>query len=155
TITDRVIQLADHAPVGSQLDLEVVTEQPRGPSGACRVDLFREVAAELDAARELRLVAAVANADSGRVAIGCCAGLRVAQLADLVAAAEIRALFGHEVDSGGAREAGLPAVLVTLLEVDAGGVGEPSLHPGDQVALADLYAVIRPLVFQRIVQVEI
>src|SRR5262245_45465783 len=77
TITDRVIQLADHAPVGSQLDLEVVTEQPRGPSGACRVDLFREVAAELDAARELRLVAAIANADSGSVAIGCGAGLRV------------------------------------------------------------------------------
>src|SRR5439155_26910550 len=77
------------------------------------------------------------------------------QIADLGAAAEIPALFRHEVDSGGAREAGLSAALVTLLEVNAGTVGESSLHARDQVALAYLRAVVRPLIFQCIVQVEI
>src|SRR5207247_11422868 len=115
--------------LGIQLEFEVVTEQRVGPMGVMTVDLCPEVPARLDAARELRLIAPVANADSSRLAIGRSAGLRVAQRADLRAAAEIPALFRHEVDSGGAREAGLPAVLVTLLEVDAGAVGEPYLHP--------------------------
>src|SRR5262249_15824291 len=99
-------------------------------------------------ARELHLIATVAHADSRSPAIGRGAGLRVAQLADLRAAAEIPALFRHEVDSGGTREAGLSAVLVTLLEVDPAAVAEPSLHPPDQIALADVHAVVRPLVFQ-------
>src|SRR5262249_54585235 len=61
----------------------------------------------------------------------------------------------HEVDSGGAREAGLPAALIALLEVHAGAVGESSLHSGNQVSLADLRAVVRALVFQRVVEIKI
>src|SRR5439155_3912118 len=56
------------------------------------------------------------------------------------------------------REAGHRPLLVTLLDVDAGAVGKPSLFPRDQSAPADPLAplaVVRPLVFQRIVQVEI
>src|SRR5690349_10439707 len=97
--------------------------------------------AKLDPARELHLVAAIANLDSRRVAIGGRAGQRVAQRADFRAAAEIPTFFRHEVDSSGAREAGLAAVLITLLGVDTGTVGEPSFHPRDQVALAKLHAV--------------
>src|SRR6266498_2883823 len=44
--------------------------------------------------------------------------------------------------------------MVTLLEVDAGTVGEPRLRARDQVAPTDLLAIVRPLVFQRIVQVK-
>src|SRR5262249_23610736 len=40
-------------------------------------------------------------------------------------------------------------------DVDAGAVGEPSLLSRDQVAAADLLPVVRPLVFQRVVHVEI
>ena len=47
------------------------------------------------------------------------------------------------------------AVLITLLDVDAGAVGESSFLARDQVTPADSLAVVRPLVFQRIVQVEI
>src|SRR5439155_8852924 len=76
--------------------------------------------------------------------------------AEFRAAAEIPAFFRHEVDTGGAREAGQrPAVLVTLLEVDAGTIGEPSLHARDQVASTGSHAVVRPLVFQRVVHVKI
>src|SRR5260370_18680716 len=48
-----------------------------------------------------------------------------------------------------------PAILVTLLDVDTGSVGEPRLHARDQVALsaAKQQPVVCPLVFQRIVQV--
>src|SRR5207244_6349220 len=155
-ITDRVVQLADHAPVGRELELEVVAKQPQAPFGMSQVELFRVVPAILDRARELHLIQAVAHADSTRPAIGLGAGLRVAKPAELRASAEIPALFRHEVDSGGVREAGLRvAALVTLLEVDAGGVGEPSFLPRDQVAPADSLAVVRALVFERIVQVEI
>src|SRR5262249_13568341 len=132
-ITERVVQPAEHAPVGSQLHLEAVTEQPRGPFGMCRVELFRDVPAILDPARELRLIAAISQFDSSRLAIGRGAGQRIAQFADLRAAAEIPALFRHEVDSRCACEAGLSAVLVALLEVDAGAVGEPSFHARYQV----------------------
>src|SRR5437773_11978604 len=47
------------------------------------------------------------------------------------------------------------SILVTLLDVDTGGVGEPRLRARDQVALAAAkqLAVVRPLVFKRIVQV--
>ena len=96
--------------------------------------------------------------DSGGLAIGRGAGLRVEQLAELRAGAEIPALLGHEVDSGGVREATLRrASLVTLLHVNAGAVGKPRLHARDQVAPAadlDQLIVVRPFVFQRIVQVK-
>src|SRR5438552_12048662 len=48
------------------------------------------------------------------------------------------------------------SILVTLLDVDTGGVGEPRLRARNQVALAAAkqLAVVRPLVFQRIVQVK-
>src|SRR5256712_12110611 len=48
------------------------------------------------------------------------------------------------------------SILVTLLDVDTGGVGEPRLRARDQVALtaAKQLAVVRPLVFQRIVQIK-
>src|SRR5215470_15784268 len=65
-------------------------------------------------------------------------------------------LFRREVDSGGVRKAAQgPAILVTLLDVDTGSVGEPRLCARDQVALAATkqQAVVCPLVFQRIVQV--
>src|SRR5262249_20240121 len=48
-------------------------------------------------------------------------------------------------------------ILVTLLEVDAGAVRKPRLHARDQVApaaIVDQLAVVRPLIFQRIVQVK-
>src|SRR5712692_3804711 len=47
-------------------------------------------------------------------------------------------------------------ILVALLDVDTGGVGEPRLRPRDQVALAAAkqLAVVRPLVFQQIVHVK-
>src|SRR5262249_26871855 len=110
---------------------------------------------KLDPARELHRIAAVAQTDSRRLAIGCGACERIAQSADFCASAEIPALFRHEVDSGGAREAGRCAVLVTLLEVDAGTIGEPAFNSRDEVALADLRAVVCPLVVQRIVQVHV
>src|SRR6267142_2315680 len=46
-------------------------------------------------------------------------------------------------------------ILVTLLDVDTGSVGEPRLRARDQVALAAVkqQPVVCPLVFQRIVQV--
>src|SRR5262249_29230211 len=101
----------------------------------------------------LHLIPAVAHADSSRLALGLGAGLRVAQLAELRAAAEVPALFRHEVDSGGVREtAERPAILVTLLDVGAGAIREPSLLPVahisllllpvDQVAPADRQAVL-------------
>src|SRR5260370_18037377 len=66
------------------------------------------------------------------------------------------ALFGREVDSGGVSESAQgSAILVTLLDVDTGSVGEPHLRARDQVALAAVkqQPVVCPLVFQRIVQV--
>src|SRR5258707_14669817 len=47
------------------------------------------------------------------------------------------------------------SILVTLLDVDTGSVGEPHLRARDQVALAAVKQrpVVWPLVFQRIVQV--
>src|SRR5262249_9946764 len=154
-ITERVVQLAQHAPVRIQLNFEVVAEQPRGPSGICQVGLLREVPAILDPAGELRLFAAVAQFDSRRLAVGRGAGKPITKLADLRAAAEVPVFFRHEVDSGGAREAGLSAALIALLEVHAGAVGESSLHSGNQVSLADLRAVVRALVFQRVVEIKI
>src|SRR5215472_12507975 len=124
----------------------------------CQVGLFHVVPAKLDGARELYLIQAVAHVDSGGLAIGRGAGLRVEQFAELRAAAEIPVLFGHKVDSGRAREAALRgASLITLLGVDAGAVAQPRLHARDQVAPAaamDQLIVVRPLVFQRIVQVK-
>src|SRR6266849_9760337 len=122
-----------------------------------QVELFRVIPAILDPARELHFSQAVAHADPGRLAIGLGAGLRVAQFAELPAAAEIPALLRREVDSGGVSEAaqGRP-ILVTLLDVDTGGVGEPRLRARNQVALAAAkhLAIVRPLVFQRIVQIK-
>src|SRR5258707_8613266 len=120
------------------------------------VQLFRVIPAELDRARELQLSQAVAHAEPCRLAIGLGAGLRVAQFAELRAAAEIPMLFRREVDSGGVSEAAQgPTILVTLLDVNTGSVGEPRLHARDQAALAATKqeAVVCPLVFQRIVQV--
>src|SRR5262249_6213474 len=139
TIADRVVQLAEHAPVGIELHFEVVAEEPRGPSGVRQIGLFREVAAILNPARKLRLIAAIAQFDSSRLAIRRGAAQRIAKFADLRTAAKIPVFFRHEVNSGCAREASLAAVLVTLLEVYAGAVGESSLHPRGQVALADLH----------------
>src|SRR5215469_1370080 len=47
--------------------------------------------------------------------------------------------------------------MVTLLDVDAGAVGEPRLRARDQGTLAapEEQTVVHPLVFQRIVQVNI
>src|SRR5579883_2227472 len=149
-----MVHPAEHSPVGSELELEVVTEQPRGRPRVRQVRLFRIVPPIFDPARKLQLPAAIAQADSRRFAIGRGAGQRVAQLADLRAAAEIPAFSRHEIDSGGTRKAGLSAVLVTLLEINIGTVGESSLDPRCQVALAELHAVVGPLVFQRIVHVD-
>src|SRR5262245_25668054 len=120
-----------------------------------RVELFRVILAILDPARKLHLIEAVAHSDSSRPAIGLGASLRIVQPAELGASAEIPAFFRYEIDAGGVRETGQRlAVLVALFEVNAGTVGEPSLHARGQVASTDLNAVVRPLVFQRIVQVE-
>src|SRR2546428_5297453 len=156
-ITDRVVQFADYAPVGRQLQLEIVTKQPRSRVGMRPVELFRVIPAILDRARELYLIQPVAHAHPGRLAIGLGAGLRVAQLAELRVASQIPALFRREVDSSGVSKAAQgPPILVTLLDVDTGGVGEPRLRARNQVALAAAkqLAVVRPLVFQRIVQVK-
>src|SRR5215472_9722108 len=124
----------------------------------CQVGLFHVVPAKLDGARELYLIQAVTHVDSGGLAIGRGAGFRVEQFAEFRTAAEIPALFGHKVDSGRVREAALRrASLVTLLGVDAGAVAQPRLHTRNQVAPAaamDQLIVVRPLVFQRIVQVK-
>src|SRR5258708_25681401 len=120
------------------------------------VQLFRVIPAELDRARELQLSQSIAHAEPCRLAMGLSSGLRVAQLADLGAAAEIPMLFRREVDSGGVSVAAQgAAILVALLDVDAGSVGELRLRARDQVALAATkqQSVVRPLVFQRIVQV--
>src|SRR6266849_5970795 len=77
-ITDRVVQLADKAPVGRQLQLEIVTKQPCSRFGMRQVELFRVIPAILDRAQELHLTHAVAHADTGRLAIGLGAGFRVA-----------------------------------------------------------------------------
>src|SRR5690242_2164953 len=122
-ITDRVVQLAYHSPIGRQLELEVVTEQQQGSFGDRQVGLFCVVPAILDATRELNLFPAVAQADSRRLAIGFSARLGVAQLPKLGAGSEIPALFRHKVDSRGVREAGhRPAILVSLLDIDAGAI---------------------------------
>src|SRR2546426_4098869 len=156
-VTDRVVQLADYAPVGRQLQLEIVAKQPCRRFGMRPVELFRVVPAILDRARELHLIQAVAHANPGRLAIGLGAGVRVAQLAELRVASQIPALFRREVDSSGVSKAAQgPPILVTLLDVDTGGVGKPRLRARNQVALAAAkqLAVVRPLVFQRIVQVK-
>src|SRR5258708_25100305 len=56
---------------------------------------------------------------------------------------------------GASQAAGGAAILVALLDVDAGSVREPRLCARGQVALAATkqQSVVRPLVFQRIVQV--
>src|SRR6266478_3406574 len=54
-ITNRVVQLADYAPVGRQLQLEIVTKQPCSRFGMRPVELFRVITAILDRARELHL----------------------------------------------------------------------------------------------------
>src|SRR5262249_52433861 len=127
-VTERVVQLAEQAPVRCHLNLEGVAEQPRGPLGTRRVDLFRVVPTILDPAGELHRVPAVAQTDPGRLAIGLRVGLRIVQRADLRAGAEIPALSFHEVDSGGVRETGQRVtVMVALLDVDAGTVGESLL----------------------------
>src|SRR5512137_367449 len=102
-----------------------------------QVELFRVIPAILDPARELHFSQAVAHADPSRLAIGLGAGLRVSQFAELRAAAEIPVLLRREVDSRGVSKAaqGRP-ILVTLLDVDTGCVGEPRLRARDQVALA-------------------
>src|SRR5258705_7912329 len=120
------------------------------------VQLFRVIPAKLDRARELQLSQAIAHAEPCRLAIGLGAGQGVAQFANLRAAAEIPMLFRREVDSGSVSEAAQgAAILVALLDVDAGSVREPRLCARDQVALAATkqQSVVRPLVFQRIVQV--
>src|SRR5215470_17873187 len=120
------------------------------------VRLFRVIPAKLDRARELQRCHAIAHADPCRLAIGLGARLRVAQFTDLHAAAEIPAFFRREVNSGGVSESSEgTAILVTLLNVDTGSVGEPRLRTSNQVALAATkqQSVVHPLVFQRIVQV--
>ena len=80
-------------------------------------------------ARQLHRFHAVTQADSGRLAIGRRTGQRIAQRADLRIGADVPVLSRHELDAGGVRQTGQrPAVLVTLLEVDAGAVGEPRLR---------------------------
>src|SRR5882762_6599301 len=156
-IADRVVHLADHAPVGRQLQLENVAKQPCVHFVVCLIGLFGVIPAKLNRARELQFRQAVAHADARRLAIGLGAGLRVARLADFCVATEIPAFFRREVDSGGVSEAAQGrAILVTLLDVDTGGVGESRLHARDQVPLAAAkqQAVIGALVFQRIVQVK-
>src|SRR5437879_11885083 len=62
-------------------------------------------------------------------------------------------LFRREVDSGGVSEAAQgAAILIALLDVDAGSVREPRLRARDQVALAATkeQSVVRRLVFKRI-----
>src|SRR6266705_4170490 len=64
--------------------------------------------------------------------------------------------FRREVDSGGVSESAQgSAILVTLLDVDTGSVGEPRLRARDQIALAPAkqQPVVCPLVFKRIVRV--
>src|SRR6266404_4637095 len=74
-ITDRVVQLADQAPVGRQLQLEIIAKQPCSHFLMCLVELFRVIPAKLDRARELQLSQAVAHVDPCRLAIGLGAGL--------------------------------------------------------------------------------
>src|SRR5262252_217047 len=121
------------------------------------VGLFRVIPAILNCARELHLIQAVAHVDPGRFTVGFGPGLRVAQLADLRAAAEIPAVFRGDVDSGCvSKPAQVRTILVTLLDVDTGGVGEPRPRTRDQAAPAAVkqLAVVHPLVFERIVEVE-
>jgi hypothetical protein len=47
------------------------------------------------------------------------------------------------------------SVLVTFFEVDARAVGQSSLDTGDQIAAASAQAVVRSLVLQRVVEIEI
>src|SRR5262249_45701482 len=70
---------------------------------------------------------------------------------------KVPALFSRKVDTGCVREpAERRAILITLLDVDTRGIGEPGLRAHNQVAPATPIhlAVVRPLVFERIVQVE-
>src|SRR6516225_127002 len=104
----------------------------------------------------MQLSHAVAHADSCRLAIRLGACLRVEQFTDLRAGAKIPAFFRREVNSGSVSESAQgAAILVALFDVDTGSVGEPRLHARDQAALAATkqQSVVRPLVFQRIVQV--
>src|SRR4029078_8215399 len=87
-ITDRVVELADYAPIGRQLELEVITEHTQTSLSTRLIELFLVVPAVFNRARELHLIIqAVAHADAGRLAIGIGARLRIAQLCALRAAA--------------------------------------------------------------------
>src|SRR5262249_41370899 len=150
-ITDRVVELAYDAPIGRQLEFEVVAEQPQTHLCMRLVGLFGVVPAILDSARELHLIEAVAHTDSACLAICVGAGLRIAQLAELRAAAKIPPLIRREIDSGGMCEAGLRrTILITLLRVDAGAIRKPRLGARDKTSLAtpEQLAVVRSLVFE-------
>src|SRR5215831_4652020 len=56
TITNGVIELADHAPVRRQLNFEVVTEQPQGSFGMRQIERLCVVPTILPRARELERV---------------------------------------------------------------------------------------------------
>src|SRR5215470_18806807 len=99
------------------------------------VRLLRVIPPILNSARELHLIDAVAHVDPGRFAVGFGPGLRVAQLADLRAAPEIPVVFRRKVDSGCvSKPAQVCTILVTLLDVDTGGVGKPRPRTRDQAA---------------------
>src|SRR5262249_40638206 len=71
--------------------------------------------------------------------------------------AEIPVVFRRKVDSGCvSKPAQVCTILVTLLDVDTGGVGKPRPRTRDQAAPGTVkqLAVVHPLVFQRIVQVK-
>src|SRR5215471_11980335 len=151
-----MIELADHAPIRRQLNFEVVTEQPQGSFGMRQIELLCVVPTILDRARELQLVLAISHADSSRLAIGVGIGLRIAQPAEFRTGAEVPAFLSDEVHSGSVREAGLRiAVLITLFNVDARGIGQSSLLSRNQVASTNYLAVIRPLVFQRVIHIKV
>src|SRR6185437_2668296 len=157
-ITDGIIQFAEQAPAGAQLVFEIVTQQHYALDNVTQVRLLHIVPAKFDRSGELYPGLSITHVDSRGLAFGLGAGFGVEQVAELRAAAKIPFLFGHQVDSGGVREAALSrASLVTFLGVDAGAIGEPRLHARNQVAEAaavDQLIIVRPLVFQRIVKVK-
>src|SRR4029078_5162199 len=63
-ITDRVVELADYAPIGRQLELEVITEQPTTSLSKRLIELCLVIPAVFNRARVLHLIIqAVAHAD--------------------------------------------------------------------------------------------
>src|SRR4029453_9018736 len=109
----------------------------------------------LEAACELHLLEAIADANAAGRALGLGAGLAVDQRPDVHRAAEIPAVVRGEVHARGVGQAALRARrLVAVLEVHARALRQPRSGTGDHVAPAAVQPVETALVLEPVVDVD-